>query len=64
MPKLDIALVFENPQDGSTLQFEKDTDGYSITMFGEDGEGVTMHLDPASLIRLTNFMTDIINEGD
>jgi hypothetical protein len=62
MRELDLALVFENPQDGTALQFEKDTDGYSITVYGE-GTEATVFLNAASLIRLTNFMTDIINEG-
>lgn len=59
---IETALTFENPADGSTLQVEIDTDGYSVTVFqGSDAASVT--LDQRSLVRLINFLTDTLNEG-
>lgn len=62
--QLDTALVFENQFDGSSIQFEIDTYGYSLTIFGQDGEEATMFLPRTTLARLTNFMIDTLNEGE
>lgn len=63
MSTLEIILVFENPKDGSTLQFEMDANGYSMTIFPAEGEEASMELDQASLVRLSNFLNDTVNEG-
>lgn len=62
--QIDTALVFENQLDGSSIQFEIDTFGYSITIFDADGGEATMSLPRTTLVRLTNFMIDTVTEGE
>ena len=62
--QIDTALVFENQFDGSSIQFEIDTDGYSITIFDPDHGEATMFLPRPTLVRLTNFMIDTVTEGE
>ncbi len=58
---IETALTFENTDDGSTLQVEKDTSGYSMTIFDADGDIATMALDGPVIARLINFLTNIQN---
>lgn len=58
---IETALTFENTEDGSTLQVEKDTSGYSMTIFDADGDIATMALDGPAIARLINFLTNIQN---
>lgn len=59
---IETALTFENPDDGSSLQVEIDTSGYSVTIFN-GYDSTTMALDARALARLINFLTDTLNEG-
>lgn len=56
MPKIETALTFENPEDGSALQIEMDTNGYSLTIFDADGSVATMFMDRAAFDRLSLFI--------
>ena len=60
--KIEVALVFENPEANTSLQIEKDTDGYSMTIFDDDGSVSTMVLDRASMVRLTNFLNEELSQ--
>lgn len=55
---IDTALVFENTDNGSSMQIEKDAEGYSVTVFDADGSSATMQLDQRSLVRITNFLNE------
>lgn len=59
---IETALTFDNPEDGSSLQVEIDTSGYSMTIFN-GYDSTTMNLDRKALVRLINFLTDTLNEG-
>lgn len=59
---IETALTFENPDDGSSLQVEIDTSGYSVTIFN-GYDSTTMTLDAPALARLIYFLTDTLNEG-
>lgn len=58
----DLALSFDNIKDGSTLQLEMDTDGYSVTVFDADGSVATTILDEVSFEALARFINLALNK--
>lgn len=59
---IETALVIDNTTDGTCLQVDKDTHGYSITVFPRNDDGATIKLDRASLVRITNFLNEELSQ--